>query len=85
MYVMDTINTAAKNGSVGMCGYGTVYLKQTVNGKIQMIIMKNVAYNPKLRTNLISNNLAKRAGIQFFDPAGTSKMEAWYTEEKKMW
>lgn len=43
-------------------GVGDVNVKQTIDGKVKHLLLKNVGYAPNCRTNLISLPKAQRKG-----------------------
>lgn len=73
---MDSVSTAAENVGMNIEGYGTVRLEQDVGGRVNIIELRDVAYMPSIRTNLISLSKAQAAGISVMYPPNSTKMIA---------
>lgn len=71
-----SVMTAAKDVDMGVEGRGSLRLEQSVDGKINTIELRNVAYMPSIRTNLVSLNLVQAAGISIEYPASSTRMIA---------
>lgn len=80
----DTVQTASEDTEMAIVGYGSVRLEQVVDGRRQIIELKDVAYMPGIRTNLVSLPLGQAAGITFEFPGGSNEMRARVGSETLM-
>lgn len=80
----DIINAACENGSMNIVGLGDVRVKQVFNGKEKVTLLKDVAYVPTCRTNLVSLTKAQRIGVDVSFVGGGNKMVATYKDEVVM-
>lgn len=77
----ESIGTAARGQTIKVKGYFDVVLEQLIDGQKKRIKLKNVAYMPNIRTNLISQSMVQKAGVKIDYPPGTTNMIAKLNDE----
>lgn len=77
----ETIATVDNKLNVEIHGQRDVELGQKVDGNDVIITLKDVAYAPKLRTNLVSQKLAQRPGITLEYPPISNEMIGWIRKQ----
>ena len=74
----ESISCASEGESVQVIGVGNVWLKQVIDGKERVTMLKDVGYAPNCRTNLVSLTKAQRVGVEIVYKGGGSRMVATY-------
>lgn len=80
----DTINAVCDGGKMNVVGFGDVRVNQMIHGKEKVTLLKNVAYVPTCRTNLVSLTRVQRIGDDVSFKGGSNKMVATYKNEVVM-
>lgn len=75
---VEFVNAANEGSAVKVVGIGNLKVKQVINGAENVMVLKDVGYAPKCRTNLVSLAKAQRAGVEFTFKGGGTKMEGTY-------
>lgn len=68
----EFVNAACEGGSVKIVGIGNLRVKQIIDGREVIMMLKDVGYAPKCRTNLVALSKAQRGGMKIeFEPYST--------------
>ena len=80
----DSIDSASQGGSMSVVGVGSVSVKQVLNRKEKVMLLKDVGCIPTCRANLLSLTKAQRSAIENNFIGGGTKMIAKYKDEVLM-
>ena len=73
-----SINAACQDEEMKIVGIGNIRVQQTIDGKKVVSMLKDVAYVPSCRTNLIALTLAQQRGLDVrYKGGGTNKVTTY--------
>ena len=78
---IETVNAASEGDGARIIGVGDINVRQTIDGKVKHLLLKNVGYAPNCRTNLISLPKAQRKGAEIVFVGSGTKLVAKYNDE----